>query len=462
MKRLILIPLLLLSIITTAQTQTVTVDIKNAAGHVIGSGQIEINTASLCSPCDCSEKVIYCQSDSVDYILLDTAYVKSGEFSISITTQQAKLDGGWIPLFGDLSIGNRILVNADQDKLAMNINGSSLYQNTSLTGYDLTKTTTTKVFRNANDSIYIQIDGGTPAFLAYNTADFKVLWIGRAKNNFEYEGYIHSFDIDGHFFDLSESAGDNISSTDGVLTAKLKTNSTSPNYINDYMWTTPIPSGGAITVINEGAPGETGEQIYNRISTWKNHGQDATIIEFGANDLLNTGGMSSSLTYGQRRNDDMATLADMIQDCKALGQDVYVFSSLPWTTSEIKLLKDFTPYYTTAQIDSMQKKVLEVWNFSVDSVCTAEGAIYLDAWSAYTLGGNPTTLASSWIRNPSNAGGQEDYVHPTNTGQDELAIVAKDAVVDSNYTKIVCVGTSITFGVGATGYPVYLSQKLNN
>jgi len=75
---------------------------------------------------------------------------------------------------------------------------------------------------------------------------------------------------------------------------------------------------------------------------------------------------------------------------------------------------------------------------------------------------NTTSAASSWIRNPANAGGQQDYVHLTNTGQDEAGQLAYDTVVDSSYTKIVCVGTSITYGVGATGWPVYLSQKLNN
>ena len=180
------------------------------------------------------------------------------------------------------------------------------------------------------------------------------------------------------------------------------------------------------------------------------------------NDLLNTGGMNSALTFAERLSDDMATLDSMITDCQALGQDVYVVSALPWITDSLKSIKDYTPYYTTAQIDSMQTKVLEVWNDSVKAVCDSTGAIYIDAWTTFVNGGNPTGNASSWIRNPNNAGGQEDYVHPTNTGQEKIGDDAYDAVIDSNYVKIVCVGTSITFGVGATGWPVYLSQKLNN
>lgn len=395
-----------------------------------------------------NQKVLYLNSDNVDYISIPTQNF-SAEFDFEITTQSAIEDSSYVPVFGHSSVGSRILLSGITDKIAMNIGGGALIQKDGLTGYDLTAKTTTRVYRDSSNDVWIQIDGGTPVLITNNTSTFDLSRICRTASR-EFKGYVHSFRIGTAVFDLSEQSGNTLTSVDNSLTATIETNSVDPNYINDYVWVTPIPSGGAINVYNEGVPNNNSFDLTQRLTDVTQHSPDLCIIMIGANDGLNTGQIQTPAQF----NTNLETIVAGLP-----GMDIILAYTPCCIDSYKKAQNDYTPIYGDESTYDLNDK-LQLLRDEMDDVASGHSNVtVVDTLAPFTANGDPQITVGSYIRNALNAGGQEDGVHPTNAGQDAIATALEGACL--GYTDIVCFGDSITFGVGATGWPVYLAQKLN-
>jgi len=394
--------------------------------------------------------VLYLDSANVDYIQLDTPISYTAEFDFEITTQGAIEDSSYVPLFGDTSIGNRVLISGITDKVVMNIGGGALISKTGL-NVDMTSITKTRLYRDSNNDVYIQINDGTPTFVVNNTNTFVLSKIAKSQSR-EFKGFVHGFRIGNEIFSLTEGSGNVLTSDSGNLTATLVSNN-SQTYIDDYVWTESIPSGQAIQVFNEGVPNDNTYDLSQRITDATQHNPDLTIIMIGANDCLNTTKFLSTTDY----ETNLQTVVDALI---LSGSDVVLAYTPPTVSEQKKLQKDYTPIYGDESLLDLNVKLSD-YRAKMDLIASnTAGCSVVDTLAPFTANGDPKETIDSYLRNPLNSGGAEDYVHPTNNGQEAI----KNALLSacSGYTKIVCFGDSITYGVGAVSYAVRLSQELNS
>jgi len=426
--------------------KTVQIEIKYG-GQLIGSCDMLIDETFITPVCDCSDKVMYLSPLEFDYIQLETAVVCAGEFDFKITTQGAKEVNSCIPLFGDLSVGNRLLITPSTGVAVLNI-GGSYFQVTGL-NVDYIKKTETRLYRNALNEIYLQIDGDAPILITTSANTFTLSRVARSSsggNGKNYKGYVWNFTVNGEYYNCSEGIG-NILTGDSSSTAEIKTNSLLTNYFDDYVWTTPEPEGQAIQVYNEGVPNNNSYDLTQRTSDVTQHSPDLCIIMIGANDGLNT----SQIQTPAQLNTNLTAI------CNALigSMNVILAYTPPCIDSYKKDQNDYTPIYGDESTYNLNEK-LDLLRAEMDNVAnTINGVTVIDTSSNLIA----DLTVNSDIRNALNAGGQLDGVHPTSIGQEKIA----DSLVTAcaGYSKIVCFGDSITYGVGATSYAVYLSQKLN-
>ena len=422
---------------------------------VIGTAQID---ESLCYPTPITTpttpnngaKVLKFDRANVDYIQLVNPISYSGEFDFEITTQEATEDSSYVPLFGDVSVGNRVLISGNTSKVVMNCGGGSLISKTGL-NLDMTAKTTTRIYRDINNDIYIQINGETPIFIVTNTNTFVLSKVTKSQSR-EFTGYIHSFRIGIETFNLGEQSGNILTSDSGNLIANIETNGNSV-YLNDTIWSVPPTIANAIEVINEGIPSNNTYDLTQRIADVTQHNPDLTIIMIGANDCLNTSQWLSLTDY----QTNLQTCVDAII---LNGSDVLLAYTPPTVSEQKKLQNDYTPMYGDESTLDLNVKLNE-YRAKMDLIAlNTVGCSIADTLAPFTANNDPNELITSYLRNPLNAGGAEDYVHPTNNGQESIAIALNPLC--SGYTKIVCFGDSITYGVGATSYSIKLSELLNS
>lgn len=420
------------------------------SGQVIGTTDIEVDESLLCPPCDCSDKVLSFDNQNDDYLQLSSPILLSGEFSMDITTQNAKETNNYITLFGDSSTGNRVMVKPSSGLVILNI-GGYFFQKGGIS-MDYIKTTNTKIYRDANNDIFIQLDGGTPTLIANASHTFtlsKICKSASGGNSNYFNGILHNFTIGQEYFECSEGSGNTITGTNQTE-ATITTSSTTPNYIDDYIWSTPIPEGLAIQVHNEGVPSNSSLNLLNRLSDVTQHNPDICIIMVGANDALNLGNIQLPNQFESNLNSIVSGLPNM---------DIIFAYTPPCVDSYLKAQGDYTPIYGDESLYNLNEKLQDLRSKMDVVASNYPNVSVVDTLSPFTVNGDPQITVNSFIRNALNAGGQEDGVHPNNGGQEAIA----DALVTAatGYSNIVCFGDSITYGVGATSWPVYLAQKLN-
>lgn len=424
-------------------------------GVVIGTVEID---ESLCYPTPIIEtpvpsngsKVLNFLSANVDYIKLSQPISYSGEFDFEITTQEAQEDNNYVPLFGDVSVGNRVLVSSNTSKLAMNSGGGSIFYKTGL-DLDMTAKTTTRVYRDSSNDIYIQINGGTPVFVINNMSTFILSKVAKTQSR-EFTGYVHSFRIGTEVFSLGEQSGNTLTSNSGNLTATIETNG-STTYLNDSIWKVPPTVANAVQVINKGVPANNTFDLTQRITDVTNENPDLTIIMIGANDCLNTSQWLSLADY-------QTHLQTCVNAIIANGSDVLLAYTPPTVSDKKKLQNDYTSMYGDESLLDLNIKLDEYRAVMNTIAANTLKCGVADTLAPFTANGDPKETIDSYLRNPLNAGGAEDYVHPTNEGQEATATALSPLCV--GYNTIVCFGDSITYGVGATPYSVKLSELLNN
>jgi len=421
-------------------------------GVVVGTVEID---ETLCYPTTVvippsnGSKVLNLLRANVDYIQLDNPITYSGEFDFEITTQEAIEDSSYIPLFGDVSVGSRVLVSGNSSKLGMNC-GAPVFYKTGL-ALDMTAKTTTRIYKDSVNDIYIQINGGTPIFVDNQTTPFVLSKVAKSQAR-EFTGYIHSFRIGTETFSLGEQSGNILTSDSGNMTTTIVTNGNT-TYLNDSIWKVPPEVVNAVEVINKGVPNNNTFDLSQRLTDVTNENPDLTIIMIGANDCLNTSKWLSLTAF----QTNLQTCVDAII---TNGSDVLLAYTPPTVSDKKKEQNDYTPMYGDESLLDLNVKLDEyraVMNTIAASTLKCGVA---DTLAPFTANNDPNELITSFLRNPLNAGGAEDYVHPTVSGQE--AIANSLSHLCTGYSKIVCFGDSITYGVGATPYSIKLSELLNS
>jgi len=193
------------------------------------------------------------------------------------------------------------------------------------------------------------------------------------------------------------------------------------------------------TIINEGVPGNTAENLLSRIDSVIELKPNLVIIMIGTNDAID--GISTYNSY-------TTTLSIIIDSLKNSGASVMLLTPPPvqaWNT-------------ITKNINELNGICSMIYNLSV-----SKGCYYVDINSDFN---NIITLSNSHQLY------YTDGLHPSSAGYADIAkyICAYLKMNNISVSKIICFGDSITYGaymVGAgtnTGntYPAFLKEDLNS
>ncbi len=204
-------------------------------------------------------------------------------------------------------------------------------------------------------------------------------------------------------------------------------------------------------IANLGIPGQAAAEIFasqaQKAVDMKPH---LTIILAGTNDMLN----SSKLSSFEKYEKDLRNLIDTIL---AGGSNVMLVNLPP--CSEALLL---TRHRREAFGDNSPGERVKRANEIIARLAAEKSLPMVDFNRIF----DPDSLveASSFLRNPANSQ-VDDGVHPTAAGYAALAQLIADKIAAENllHARVVCVGDSITFGLGVEkgeDYPFQLEKLL--
>lgn len=212
-------------------------------------------------------------------------------------------------------------------------------------------------------------------------------------------------------------------------------------------------------VINAGIGGNNTINLLTRIEKDViSHHPDLTILMVGTNDMLNSRKMISFQEYADNLNEIVKKLQD--KEIKVL-----LMSPPPVDTSYLFLRHDRNLFSLTPN-----EKLDSVRNIT-ENIAMANGTMFLDIHSKFTILNLPMHNEDLFIRNSNNSG-VSDGVHPTSFGYHFIAenvfqFLKMKNMINSNM-KIVCFGDSITRGSGENdsetemckNYPAFLSERI--
>lgn len=435
----------------------------NSTDSIENSNSINVSIPNV------SEVHLLLDKDNNEH-LSTTAITYSGEFDFNINMQDAVEENGQVPLFSGGSF--YLLASSSNSNMTLTV-GSTFNSAKPFPTLDILQRNDIRVYRDSLNDIYVQLNSDSPV-LFFNDAGVITLNKVGGYSSRNFTGRIFNYGLsDGttnEEFQLNEGSGETVTSVSTNISFNINTNiSPSPSHVDSNMWKSlaPAPST-SITVINEGVGGNNTAAALARKSTWGAHGQDLTIFMLGTNDRLNVGGAILDLATSK------ANLKSCVQHVKTPSSDVILLTIPPFiqeyamTKADGSPNKDYTPYYSAAEILDMNTLVVDTYNVMVAEVVSEENIMTVDVNLAYKNNGDPKTTNDSYLRNEINAGGQRDGVHPTPTGYHlGIAKIVSDYIktLPTTYTKVVCVGDSITEGLTAGfgfDYPTKLAQELNS
>jgi len=216
-----------------------------------------------------------------------------------------------------------------------------------------------------------------------------------------------------------------------------------------------------ITIVNQGVNGNNTSDVIARLSTINAQLGNLVILMIGTNDWRYP-------VAGNRRTPAQyqANLVTIVQSLKANGSQVLLMSMPPIINAE----SDYVcPFYSQAS-GCDANATGDQFRAKVPLVATSESVMFLDMNQKFIDIGQPTYAIDSYMENALNSS-STDGVHPRPIGALFIAQKINEYLVSNNlhYSKIVCVGDSITYGDGLTGggtatgqtYPAQLKILLN-
>lgn len=423
----------------------ITVDLKRQDdGVVIGTAQIN---ETLCYPVvvtppppPSTTKALYLQKVNNEYLQLSTEISFPNIFDIECQVQAGIQEGSWCPLFGGSSVGNRVFISGLSSLVAVNIGGSSLIQKT--VTIDMGVKNTIRFYRDTANDVWIQINGDVPVFIINNTNAFGLKWFGKT-TTYEWTGYLHSFRIGSHLFDLHEQTGSTLTTVDSFYTATIKSDIAQP-HIDNSVWVVAPAVTSQVQVINLGVGGNNTQLLLNRISDVTNQNPNLTIIMVGTNDAVNTGAYIPVDIY-------KTNLTSIVTQIKNAGSAVVLISIPPVIDAIKKASHDYVPIYGDESLFDLNVDILPLYRAKMVEVASEQGVVYVDGLAPFTTNGDPKTDASSWITS--------DGTHLKTAGYGAIATALLTHC--TGYQKIACFGDSLTYGTGGTPYPLQLSQLIN-
>lgn len=399
--------------------------------------------------------------DLNEYIQRSTDIVLSGPFSIDITCQDLVQNGTYIPLFGGSTTANRLLLDAGQSKVALNIGGSALTIK-SVPGLDAVAKNKYTLYRNSSNGIYFQVDSETPVFMLTSSNNLTIRYIGKASSAFKITGVVHEFNINTEQTKLVEGSGTTLLSESALSTWNIHSDG-NLTHVNEVVWSVAPPESLAIQVINSGIGGNNSLQMKNRFDAdVLPHNPDMVWILPGTNDILNSA-TSAHQTPAQFK----ANLLNMVDKTIAAGAIPVIWNLLPCIDSICKVNHDYASFYGPENTYDLTDSIMNGLYLPVilEVQAAYPSCIIFDVQSVIT---NFTTGQASMIKNPANTiPGNLDGVHLTGPGVNtinngRLLIATAMADICDGYSKIVLLGDSNIAMGGSTSIAVYLSLELND
>lgn len=387
---------------------------------------------------------------NTDFLTRASDLVLSGQFSMEVTCQGLVQNGTYCPLFANASTGNRVLLSGISGLVGLNIGGSGLV--TKPITVDVGLEHTYKLYRNATNEIYFQVDNEAPIYMSTNTNNFSLRYIGKASSSFKITGVINRFKINNDEFLLQEGSGTTLTSSNGLQTWTISS-AGGTSYINENVWFVAPDPVASVQVVNKGVGGNNAYDMDLRFNADVNpYAPDAVIITPGTNDAINS---TNHLTPAQYKT----YLLSMVNKAIALGATPYIWNIPPVIDSYKKADHDYTTIYGDESTFDLNLDILPQYRAKVSEVAAETGAIVLDILSVFTANGDPAITMTSYLRNEINVG-DTDGVHFTPSGRQALANYIAPFLVGK--TKIVWIGDSNVATGGATSMCILVSQILNS
>ena len=440
MKRLFLLITLLVSF--AASSQIAVNLVRQSDGQIIGTAMLDsmyCTTPDQTPPpqdtaqVDTTTKKLYFEGNGAQFI--NCNYVFNDTFELNFKTQGVSDVGGWIAFFGGPSVSNRHVLSNSNQRYWANINSGTLSKKSGL-NFDLSLNTSTTIYRDTANDIYIQFNNSDPVlcFNSNNAVSFNQ--ICRAYDKY-FKGFLLQYSINGELFDLSEQAGDTLTGSSGTI------HTISTNIPIDSLWQVPPSAQASVQVYNEGIGGNNTEDLLNRTSDISQHSPDMVFIWAGTNDALNALG-NQILPVDQFKD----SLQKLVQKVKTEnpGVSIALINVIPCTDSILKSNHNYGPHYGPDSTFNLNIDVIPAFNLAVDSVATEEGLPVVDAFTEVS----------------NNIGWIQDGTHINSSGYTGIATLCAPLCTDK--LLVVCYGDSHTKGANVSGglsYPVQLEQLLN-
>jgi len=390
---------------------------------------------------------------NTEYLGAAANIVFNGVFYVELTAQNLIQNGTYIPLFGDTSVTNRVLLSGASSLIAVNLGGASLI--TKPITVDVNLIHTYKLYRDALNDVYFQVDSETPIFISNNALAFTIRNIGKAHSAFKITGVIHSFNLNGDLYDLSEGTGNLLSHNNGT-TNQFTINSTAGlTHINEQVWTVAPPETASIQVISKGVGGNNAVQMLARFDADVTpNNPDLVFVLAGTNDVINSGNNLTPTVF-------KSTLLELINKTILIGATPVIWNIPPVIDSYKKADHDYTLIYGDESTYDLNTDILDgMFRTKIAELQTETGVAVFDVKSVFTANGDPAIFLESFLRNELNAGGETDGVHFTSQGRQSVA----SGMVSfcTGKTKIVLLGDSNTAFGGGDSIGINLSLLLNS
>ncbi len=201
------------------------------------------------------------------------------------------------------------------------------------------------------------------------------------------------------------------------------------------------PPSAQVSVFNRGYSGANSRDLLRLLPDALKLNPDLLILMVGTNDMLNSGNSVPLEEYKENLS-KIATIA------RRAGAQV-ILMTIPPCHEPFLYERHPKEFYKDDAPQNRIKKANEV----VKDAAREHNLTVVDVNRLFTALSAPYDVAESLLRNPENANGKKDGVHPTSAGYSIIAAAVFQAVstLSEPPQRILCYGDSITFGCGVPG-----------